>query len=71
MQEISKDTTLSELLKTHPKVIKGLFPELAMECLGCKAVVTDTIEKAAMNHGKDVDKLLKEIKKRIRQISLE
>lgn len=66
MLDITKDTTISELLKIHPKIIKGLFPELSMECLGCKAIVTDTIEKAAMNHGKDVNKLLKEIKKRIR-----
>jgi len=66
MLDITKDTTISELLKIHPKIIKGLFPELAMECLGCKAIVTDTIEKAAMNHGKDVNKLLREIKKRIR-----
>ncbi len=65
MSEITRYTTLSELLKKHPRVIKEIFPELAMECLECKAIATDTIEKAALNHGQDVEELLEKIRKTI------
>lgn len=65
MTKVTKDTLISEILKTHPRIIKGLFPKLNLDCLECKGIVTDTLERAAINHGMDVKKLIKEIKKNI------
>jgi len=64
--KVTKDTLIADLIKAHPKVVKELFPKLDLDCIGCKAVKTDSLDKAAINHGKDIQELLKEIEKRIK-----
>lgn len=63
--KINKELLISELLKSHPKVVKDLFPKLDLDCIGCSAILTDTLEKAAINHGKDVNEIIEEIRKSI------
>jgi hybrid cluster-associated redox disulfide protein len=65
MTMVTKNTLISELLKANPRIIKELLPKFDLDCLGCKGMATDTLEKAAINHGMDVRKLIKEIKKKI------
>jgi hybrid cluster-associated redox disulfide protein len=64
--KITKDLLISDLIKTHPKVVRELFPKFDLDCIGCSAILTDTLEKAAINHGKDVNEIIKEIRKSIK-----
>ena len=58
--QISKTTTIGQLLDTAPQVAPILF-EIGMHCLGCPASQMETLEEAAMVHGIDSDLLVEKI----------
>lgn len=57
---ITKDTSIFEVIQTHPEV-REVFKKFGMGCLGCMGAEAETIEAGAHMHGIDLDQLLKEL----------
>jgi hybrid cluster-associated redox disulfide protein len=60
MAEITKDTTIGDILRIKPEAAPVLM-EIGMHCLGCPSAQGETIEEAAMVHGVDADELVKKM----------
>ena len=60
MAEISKNTTIGELLTVFPEAAQILM-EIGMHCLGCPSAQMESLEEAAMVHGIDADLLVEKI----------
>ena len=60
MAEISKNTTIGELLTVFPEAAPILM-EIGMHCLGCPSAQMESLEEAAMVHGIDADLLVEQI----------
>lgn len=57
MSEITKDTTIGDVLKIKPEAVPVLM-EIGMHCIGCPASAGETVEEAAAVHGVDADDLV-------------
>ena len=57
MAEITKDTTIGDILRIKPDAAPVLL-EIGMHCLGCPSSQGETLEEAAMVHGVDINELL-------------
>ena len=57
MGQISKSTTIGELLNIYPDAAPILM-EIGMHCLGCPSSQMETIEQAAMVHGIEPQELV-------------
>ncbi len=60
MAQISKDTTIGELLNVFPEAAPILM-EIGMHCLGCPSAQGESLAEAAMVHGIDSDLLVEKI----------
>lgn len=60
MENITKDMTIGEILRTAPEVAPVLL-EAGMHCLGCPSAQAESLEEAAMVHGMDIDALMAKI----------
>ena len=60
MGQISKSTTIGELLIIYPDAAPILM-EIGMHCLGCPSAQMESLEEAAMVHGIDSDLLVEKI----------
>lgn len=60
MAQISKETTIGELLRINPEVAPILM-EVGMHCLGCPSAQGETLEEAAMVHGIAIEDLMSKI----------
>ena len=60
MGQISKSTTIGELLNIYPDAAPILM-EIGMHCLGCPSAQMETLGEAAMVHGIDADLLVEKI----------
>ena len=60
MAQVTKDTTIGEMLIINPDIAPVLM-EAGMHCLGCPSAQAETLEEAAMVHGIDVDSLMEQI----------
>ena len=60
MAQISKDTTIGELLTVFPEAAPILM-EIGMHCLGCPSAQGESLAEAAMVHGIDSDLLVEKI----------
>ena len=60
MATITKDMTISEILRTNPAVAP-ILTEAGMHCLGCPSAQGESLEEAAMVHGMNVEDLMKKI----------
>ncbi len=60
MENITKDMTIGEILRTAPQVAPVLL-EAGMHCLGCPSAQAESLEEAAMVHGMDIDALMAKI----------
>ena len=60
MAQITKNTTIGELVNTHPEVAPILM-EIGMHCLGCPSAQMETLEEAAMVHAIDAGLLVEKI----------
>ena len=58
---IDKNSTIKEILSTYPEA-KKFFNEREMACSSCFAVNFDTLEKGALMHGLEANKLVDELK---------
>lgn len=57
---ITKETSINELLRSHP-LVREVFAKHGMGCIGCMGAATETIENGAKMHDIDVEALLKEL----------
>ena len=60
--EITKETSVEELLNTNPELAKT-FIELGLPCLVCGQAFWGTIEELARQNNIAVDKVVKELNK--------
>ena len=60
MAQITKDMTIGEIIRIDQGVIPILM-EAGMHCIGCPSAQGETLEEAAMVHGRDIDALMKAI----------
>lgn len=60
--KITKDSLISEILKTIPKSI-DIFDKYNMGCFSCMGVQKETLEKGCLMHGLDVNEVIKELEK--------
>lgn len=60
MAEITKETTIGEMLQMDPAVAPILM-EAGMHCLGCPSAQAESLEEAAMVHGIDINELMSKI----------
>ena len=60
MADITKDTTIGQMLRMKPEAASVLM-EIGMHCLGCPSAQAETLEEAAMVHGLQVELLLTKI----------
>ena len=58
--EIKPDTNVAEALKMSKK-IADVFRAYKLDCITCKGVVEETIEKAAFHHGLTLNVFLKDL----------
>ena len=61
MAEISKNTTIGELLTVFPEAAPILMEIGMPHCLGCPSAQMESLEEAAMVHGIDADLLVEKI----------
>ncbi len=60
MRKISKDMIIADLVTIDPNIVVILM-RTGMHCIGCPSAQGETLEKAAMVHGLDVDLLVDQI----------
>lgn len=53
---------IGQVLQEYPQTVP-VFLELGMHCLGCPSATMESVEGAAMTHGKDPDDLVFELNK--------
>ena len=63
---ITKDMTVGQVLRIYPQTVQ-IFLELGMHCLGCPSSTMESIEGAALTHGRSVDSLLEQLNAAIGQ----
>lgn len=57
MGQITKETSIEEAIKMHPKVVE-IFNKYHMGCFSCMGATAESIASGAQMHGVDVDQLL-------------
>lgn len=60
MAQVSKNMTISDMLKTDAN-IAAILMRSGMHCIGCPSAQAETLAEAAMVHGIDADMLEKQI----------
>jgi len=62
MQEITKNTVISDILKTDIAMdAVPLLQSIGMHCLGCVMANNETIGEACQVHGVDADELVSKL----------
>lgn len=64
-QKITKDMTFGAVLEKYPEAAE-VFMKYGMHCIGCAIAVSETIEQGAQAHGIDVDEIMKELNKAVK-----
>lgn len=54
--------TVGQVLRSYPQTVQT-FLELGMHCLGCPSSTMESIEGAALTHGKKPDELVEQLNK--------
>lgn len=63
---ITKEMTVGQILRLYPQTVQ-IFLELGMHCLGCPSSTMESIEGAALTHGRRVDDLVKQLNNAVEQ----
>jgi hybrid cluster-associated redox disulfide protein len=58
--EITKDTIIEEVLKSHPDAIQ-VFMKYNLGCIACMGATQESIEQGARMHGIDPEPIVKEL----------
>ena len=61
---ITKEMTVGQVLRLYPQTVQ-IFLELGMHCLGCPSSTMESIEGAALTHGRRVDELVAQLNKAV------
>ncbi|MDI6813570.1 MAG: DUF1858 domain-containing protein [Desulfitobacteriaceae bacterium] len=61
---ITKEMTVGQVLRLYPQTVQ-IFLELGMHCLGCPSSTMESIEGAALTHGRRVDDLIIQLNKAV------
>ncbi|MGI6450321.1 MAG: DUF1858 domain-containing protein [Desulfitobacteriia bacterium] len=61
---ITKEMVIGQVLREYPETAE-IFMSLGMHCLGCPSATMESVEGAALTHGKDPDELVAELNKKI------
>ncbi|SHH64809.1 DUF1858 domain-containing protein [Desulfosporosinus lacus] len=61
---LTKEMTVGQVLKQYPQTVQ-VFLELGMHCLGCPSSAMESVEGAALTHGKNPDELVEKLNKTI------
>ncbi|KLU64999.1 MULTISPECIES: DUF1858 domain-containing protein [Desulfosporosinus] len=61
---LTKEMTVGQVLKLYPQTVQ-IFLELGMHCLGCPSSATESLEGAALTHGRDPNKLVAQLNEAI------
>ncbi|RNC29522.1 MAG: hypothetical protein AWM53_00520 [Candidatus Dichloromethanomonas elyunquensis] len=57
---ITKEMIIGQVLREYPQTAE-VFLALGMHCLGCPSATMESVEGAAITHGKDPDQLVNEL----------
>jgi hybrid cluster-associated redox disulfide protein len=57
---ITKEMIIGQVLREYPETAE-VFLSLGMHCLGCPSATMESVEGAAITHGKDPDELVEEL----------
>jgi len=63
--KITKDMKLGEVISKHPQTLI-VFEKAGLHCIECFGAAYETIEEGAKAHGIDLEKLLKELNKKVK-----
>ncbi len=63
---ITKEMTVGQVLRQYPQTVQA-FLTLGMHCLGCPSSTMESIEGAALTHGRNVNDLVEELNKLVQQ----
>ncbi|QGP93004.1 hypothetical protein MGLY_23990 [Neomoorella glycerini] len=63
--QITKDLSIMEVLQAYPQV-RQVFHRYGMSCLECMGAINETIASGARSHGVDLEDLLNDLNKAIR-----
>jgi hybrid cluster-associated redox disulfide protein len=58
--EITKDTIIEDVLKSHPNAIQVLM-KYNLGCVACMGATSESIEQGARMHGMDPEPIVKEL----------
>ena len=64
-QKITKEMKIEEILQKYPETM-GVFMQHGFHCLGCAAANFESLEQGALAHGIDIDILLEDLNKIIK-----
>lgn len=62
--KIGPEMPISEVVSKYPATIE-VFLKNGMHCIGCAVARSETVAEAAVVHGIDADKLMKELNKAV------
>ena len=65
VEEITKDNSISQVIQDHPETIP-VFMKHGLGCIGCALATFETIEQGALAHGMDIEALMRDINKSIK-----
>jgi hybrid cluster-associated redox disulfide protein len=60
MMEITKDTIIEDVLKSHPDAIQ-VFMKYNLGCIACMGATQESVEQGARMHGIDPEPIVKEL----------
>lgn len=63
---ITKDWSITDIVEKYPETVEVLL-NYGMHCFGCMAASFENIEQGALAHGIDVDQLMEDINKAVKQ----
>lgn len=66
MSRITKEMSIEEAIKVHPKVV-DVLNKYHMGCFSCMGATAESLENGAQMHGVDVDQLLTDLNALINQ----
>lgn len=65
MDKITKEMKIEEILQRHPEAVE-VFLKHGFHCLGCAAASFENLADGAAAHGIDVEKIVEELNKAIK-----
>lgn len=68
MSEITKDMNIAKLIEEYPETAQVLR-EHGLGCVGCAIAGMESIEQAAMSHGIEAEKLVSDLKEKVKEES--